>query len=81
MTTTSIDDALADVRAMLESDGYTLSVERIDEGTAYLTVGATESACEECLAPKVVISEVILNAINHVPGIDSVALTYPTDGS
>jgi hypothetical protein len=77
--TRAVHDALGQLRQMLEADGYALSVDDLTDGTAHVTVSATEAACADCLAPKSVVADIMLNALSTVPGVRRVDLTYPSD--
>lgn len=70
-------DALGAVRAMLEADGYALTVDDLVDETAHITVRATEAACADCLAPRAVVAEIMLNDLSPVAGVSRVELTYP----
>jgi hypothetical protein len=77
----AVYDALGQLREMLEGDGYALSVDAVVEGTAHVTVSATDAACADCLAPKSVVADIMLNALAGVPEVRRVELAYPPDSA
>jgi hypothetical protein len=60
---TSVDDALKSFREMMAADGYALTWSEAGEGKAVVKIAATESACEDCLAPLTVITNIMAKAL------------------
>ncbi len=75
----SLDVALAEVQTLLERDGFTASWDLDEQGGLRFRVGATDTACIDCLVPKPVIEAILADALegtgHHVaevslPGTD-----------
>jgi hypothetical protein len=80
-----MNDALAaaiqELSLLFEVDGYRLQADRSgDEVT--LRIVATEGACSDCLVPKAVMRQLVLDVFErHGTRLaeDQLALSYPTD--
>jgi hypothetical protein len=72
----SLDDALAEVKALLERDGFTASWRLDDAGGLDFTVGATEAACVDCLVPQPVLEAIVGDALEGT-GITIAAVRLP----
>jgi hypothetical protein len=73
--------ALRPISQALESDGYNVAVE-LDGGEVTVRVSAGPDACAECLVPKPLMRELVLQALGDAGiGIaaDEVKLAYPGD--
>lgn len=62
MPVTPIDEALADVVAVLDRDGFTSEWEDTDAGLVF-RVGAGTAECADCLVPKSVLELIVSNAL------------------
>jgi hypothetical protein len=73
--------ALEELEAILRSDGYELTVTS-DKGGLNAQVSATSEACPECLIPKGLFGEIVLERLQMV-GIsvspDDLVISYPID--
>jgi hypothetical protein len=72
-----IDAAKLDaVRATLAADGYLLVVREAGDRVA-VAISATPEACEDCLAPKPLMADILGDAL----GVDTdrIDLVYPND--
>lgn len=73
-----VDIALDDLRTSLRSDGADLKVEKVEKGTAYLSLILNSESCEECILPKDVLESVTVSSLqNYIPEIKSVVLNDP----
>jgi hypothetical protein len=72
--------ALADLDAALRTDGYRLDVTEASSDRFEITVRAASEACDDCLVPKDVMSDIVTTALNRA-GVNAVgvALVYPAD--
>lgn len=77
VTVEQVAGALGSVSEMLQADGYALSVDDVVGDTAHVSVSATPDACADCLAPRAVVAQIMLNDLASVPGVTKVELTYP----
>jgi hypothetical protein len=71
--------ALRPITEALESDGYNVAVE-MDRGAVTVRVSAGPDACAECLVPKPLMSELVLQALGDAGigiAVDQVTLAYP----
>ncbi|WP_345750393.1 hypothetical protein [Microbacterium rhizophilus] len=59
----SVDDALASFRDMMSSDGYILSWTPAGEDRVVVTIDATEGACEDCLVPLPIMTNIMSKAL------------------
>jgi hypothetical protein len=57
---------LQHVHDMLQADGYDLAVD-VAEDRVVLSISATASACEECLIPQDLMTEVVRDSLSHGP--------------
>lgn len=78
-TTAEIEDALHDVRATLNADGYHLEVRKPHHGRIVLVVTAGPDACADCLVPRETLSAVIANHLQGSGVYLSTELLYPGD--
>jgi Fe-S cluster biogenesis protein NfuA len=62
-TTTSVDDALAQFREMMASDGYKLSWADTGAEKVVVTIEATDGACEDCLVPLPIMTNIMSKAL------------------
>jgi|EndMetStandDraft_3_1072993.scaffolds.fasta_scaffold03115_5 hypothetical protein len=60
---TSVDDALASFREMMASDGYLLTWEPVTDDAVVVRIAATEGACEDCLVPLPVMTNIMAKAL------------------
>ncbi|MQA15382.1 MAG: hypothetical protein GEV09_14785 [Pseudonocardiaceae bacterium] len=58
-----LDRAFADVRTMLERDGFGADWDLDDNGGVHFRVIATVSACHECLVPEPVMMAILADAL------------------
>jgi Fe-S cluster biogenesis protein NfuA len=76
-----VERALEKMRTMLAADGYALDV-RVSDGRLDLSVRATDGACEDCLVPKPVLRDIVVQMLGR-EGVSTeasdVVLTYPAD--
>jgi hypothetical protein len=63
MAATSVDDALASFREMMATDGYLLTWSDAGDGKAVVKISATEGACEDCLVPLPVMTNIMAKAL------------------
>ncbi|MQA09859.1 MAG: hypothetical protein GEU98_15170 [Pseudonocardiaceae bacterium] len=70
------EEALAELRATLEADGYRLDADEV-EGRIRVQVSATSEACADCLVPKPVFLGILRNSLGVSE--QSIDLTYPAD--
>lgn len=77
----AVTTALSDIREMFEADGYALTVDGLVGSTVNVTVLATDAACADCLAPRSVVAQIMLNDLAAVGGVDRVELTYPEESA
>ncbi len=68
------EEGLAQVRQMLEADGYTIDARR-DGERVVVRIEATPEACADCLAPEPVMRAILERAL-AVPG-SAIELRYP----
>jgi len=69
------DAALEELRPGLEADGFELSVESVEDGTARVLLAALPSACLDCLVPDDTLIAILVGAFQERwPEITSVAL-------
>ena len=67
-------DGLEQVRSTLAADGYT--IEAREEGERLLVeIGATPEACEDCLAPRPVMLQILQTALSV--DAERIELRYP----
>lgn len=76
----SLDQAFAEIKTMLERDGFTADWKLDDQGGIRFRVIATETACRDCLVPKIVI-EAILSDVLEGTGHQVVDVELPNDAS
>jgi Fe-S cluster biogenesis protein NfuA len=58
---------LAEIRNMLRADGYEMVVQ-VGEGEVAVSVVATDGACEECLVPSDLMTEIIRDSLGEGSG-------------
>ena len=74
-STTTIDDALAQFREMLASDGYLLSWSDAGDERIVVEIAAGDDACADCLVPLAVMEQIMSNALEPTPySLDHVVL-------
>jgi hypothetical protein len=61
--TTSVDDALASFREMMAADGYLLTWDPAGEDKVVVRIAATDGACEDCLVPLPVMTNIMAKAL------------------
>lgn len=77
MTAPAVDAALAEVVAVLDSDGFTAVWEETDEGVVFrVVVGGTD--CADCLVPRPVL-ELMLGSALEPTGRPLARLEMPGD--
>lgn len=70
-----VDDALAQFREMLASDGYLLSWSHAGDEKVVVEIAAGEDACADCLVPLPVMEAIMSNALAPTPySLDHVIL-------
>ncbi|WP_142137021.1 hypothetical protein [Acidovorax sp. SLBN-42] len=70
-----VDDALAQFREMLASDGYLLSWSPAGDEKVVVEISAGEDACADCLVPLPVMEAIMSNALAPTPySLDHVVL-------
>lgn len=62
MSVPSVAEALAPIRAVLESDGYTGEWEETEGGVVF-RVGAGTADCADCLVPRAVLERMVGSAL------------------
>lgn len=62
-TTVSVDDALANFREMMASDGYLLRWSESEPAKVVVTIDATADACEDCLVPLPIMTNIMAKAL------------------
>ena len=75
----SVDTQLDGLRESLEADGYDLRVDSLEGGRLTLSIVANEGACEECLVPKTIMTELVKQSLSDGSGVTDVEVHYPTD--
>lgn len=62
---TSVDDALASFREMMATDGYLLTWAPVegDGDKVVVKIAATEGACEDCLVPLPIMTNIMAKAL------------------
>ena len=78
-TAETVREALEGLRQSFVADGYDLLVEGLDDDRVSLAVTAGPEACEECLVPKPVMQNIILETLKSVPDVRRVDLRYPDE--
>jgi Fe-S cluster biogenesis protein NfuA len=78
-TTTKIEEALHDVRSMLDADGYQLELCDTNDYRIVLSVMAGPEACAECLVPQELLSAVVEKHLQSVGLALSVEIRYPRE--
>jgi len=74
-STTSVDEALANFREMMAADGYRLSWADAGAAKVTITIEATDGACEDCLVPLPVMTNIMAKALEPTDyGLDHVVL-------
>jgi Fe-S cluster biogenesis protein NfuA len=58
-----LDQALAQIEAVVASDGFTCDWQQNADGSLKLRILATEGACHECLVPRAVIQAILDDAL------------------
>jgi hypothetical protein len=74
-----LDAALRPISQALESDGYVVGVE-LAGGAVRMSVTAGPDACAECLVPKTLMTELVVQALGDAGlGLarEQITLTYP----
>ena len=66
---------------MLQGDGYDVQLSGHSDGELKLTIVAGPDACEECLVPKDVLSNIIATTLPPQLAGTRIKLTYPSDQS
>ena len=81
MDLAAIDTALRPLSAALEQDGYKVAVEVVGHGVA-VRVRAGHDACKECLVPKSVMAELMMQSLSDA-GLpvsrEQLTLSYPDE--
>jgi len=67
------------VRSMLQGDGYDVELTDYEPGELKLNVVAGPEACEDCLVPKNVLSNIIASTLPAELAATRITLTYPSD--
>lgn len=78
MRATAVDTALADVTAVLASDGFTAAWEDTDEGVVF-RVGIGDTDCADCLVPRGVLELMVGSALEPT-GRRLARLEMPEEG-
>lgn len=77
--TADADRALEQVRAVLQADGFGISLAGIDSTRAVVVITAEPDACVGCLAPDDMLEVIVLDVLQPVaPRITSVEVRRPT---
>jgi hypothetical protein len=71
----SANEALAAIRTGLEADGYALQARELENDRLEIEISATPEACEDCLVPKPVMTQIVASTLNLAPG--QIQLRYP----
>jgi hypothetical protein len=80
LTQGSAEVLLAGIRDMLRADGYEMVIQ-VGEGEVAVSVVATDGACEECLVPSDLMTEIIRDSLGEGSGggyVGLVSVQYPT---
>jgi hypothetical protein len=72
-----ISAALDIVAEGLKVDGYEFKIHGLDDGTLRVEIAAGESACEECLVSKDLMSTIIMGNLPQGGPVERVDITYP----
>lgn len=79
MTTTEIQDQLADIREGLIADGYDMSV-RTHDAVLTIEIVAGPDSCADCLVPKDLMTQMIRAALGSSAEANGpIELMYPRD--
>lgn len=71
----SVDEALASFREMMATDGYVLTWTEAGDDKVTVKIAATEGACEDCLVPLPVMTNIMAKALEPTPyALDHVEL-------
>lgn len=70
--------ALDAIRQGLAVDHYRLSVEDVTSDRLKVRIVALEGACEECLAPPLVLKMIVSGEINRAYEPEEIDVDYPT---
>jgi hypothetical protein len=76
----AVSNALEGIRSSLLVDGYTIDVSSASAEGVQVSVGATENACAECLAPTEVLKMIICGQLDGAYQPDEVDLALPARG-
>ncbi len=77
---TAVDDALAEVRPLVQADGADLVLDGLDEeaGRIALRLDLEGVSCLECVLPSELLHDMVSDAMSRrVPGLVEVTLTDP----
>ncbi|MDO8673715.1 MAG: hypothetical protein Q7O66_20075 [Dehalococcoidia bacterium] len=73
----TLEEQLADVRGVLEADGFELKIDGLEDGLLRLTVTPGEEACEDCLMPKDIMIMMVTDALQSRSEVSRVEVCYP----
>lgn len=64
----SIEGSLEVLRAALDADGFTLTIENVNDvtGIVHVSLTAAIGACIDCLVPDAMITQIVENAVKNV---------------
>ena len=76
MRTEEILNQIEDLRYSLRADGYELRVDSLTVGRLQVSVVALDDACEECLAPKRLMQQMIATKLSGF-AVEEIEIRYP----
>jgi hypothetical protein len=80
LTQTAAEERLDDVKSMLAADGYELTI-AVRPDDLVLGIVATATACEECLVPKDLMTDIVRDSLggDGAPYDGPMTLRYPAE--
>lgn len=74
-----VREALSGISSALEADSYVLRLVETTPTALSFRIEAVHGACQDCLAPHVVMATLISNALGGRYATDEIHIAYPTD--
>ncbi|HWG63876.1 MAG TPA: hypothetical protein VG253_19480 [Streptosporangiaceae bacterium] len=74
-------DALGDINATMEVDGYRLEIDQATAERLIVEVTALDGACEECLAPAEVIKMIISGTLDGAYTPQEIEVALPASAT
>lgn len=75
----TVERVLSGLREGYQADGYDLQVENVSHGVAKIRISSGPNACQDCLVPKPIATNIIKTTLDKLPDIEEIELVYPTD--